>query len=342
VRFRPPARTECAARVPSSRCSGSLVRLGHFDEVDRTACSPRRCRAGMERLSSRFPPSVVLDAPKPPLGGPGVPVRRRFPGAWGCASLRPVDAGRRPLTRCRVRRFFCLHVPKIAPSSLPNHRVHSRCGLLRRFGRRLRRRPRVPTLWFHATSPVCSSMALSALFQRLTTLGFIVVSRGVRGHRDSRDAFLPFEAFPPPMAVVRWSLRRRLATRALHAGRLSPPARLSPGSAAPLAGCLEACRSDHPEGPSNRHPLRSRAAEVHQPPYRLAVRSYLDGASGMTATSRFFSIVGSVARAPFPAFRARCSRGLGLLVAHRLAQVVQGVSTSKKTLSGPPFGSRLD
>jgi len=35
----------------------------------------------------------------------------------------------------------------------------------------------------------------------------------------------------------------------------------------------EACRSCHPEGPSNPHPKRSRAPKVHQPPCRLVVRS---------------------------------------------------------------------
>jgi len=90
--------------------------------------------------------------------------------------------------------------------------------------------------------------------------------------RDSRDAFLPFEAFPPPIAVVAGTLRRCLATRAVHAGRLSPPARLSPCSAARLASSLEARESCRPEGPLNLRSKRSRASKVHQPPYRLVVR----------------------------------------------------------------------
>ncbi len=108
--------------------------------------------------------------------------------------------------------FLCLHFPKIAPSSLPNRRVHSQTGLLRFFVGRPLRLPPVPTLWFHTTSPAYSSSILSALLQRLTTLGFIVVSPAppepkswrmlLKKLRDSRDAFLPFEAFPPPIAVV--------------------------------------------------------------------------------------------------------------------------------------------
>jgi hypothetical protein len=62
-------------------------------------------------------------------------------------------------------------------------------------------------LWFHATSPVYSSPILSALFQRLTTLGFIVVSPGSEDHEIPAMHFLPFEAFHPPIAVVRRTLR---------------------------------------------------------------------------------------------------------------------------------------
>jgi len=44
-------------------------------------------------------------------------------------------------------------------------------------------------------------------------------------------------------------------------------------SVARLAPSLEACESCRPEGPSNPRLDRSRAPAVHQPPYRLAVRS---------------------------------------------------------------------
>lgn len=198
----------------------------------------------------------------------------------------------------------------------------------------------VPTWWFHATSPVFSSSILSALLQRLTTLGLIVVSpRSVTSlsalHRtaDPRDCSLPFEAFPPPIAVVtRARLRRLLTSPAFAAvahrrrlvflaGRLSPPARLSPRSAAPprfqialvALMCLEACLRRRPAcchaGPLLGYPKRSRAPGVHQPPCRLVVQPI-----SRLRTSRFFSIVGSVARPPFPANRARCSLGLGLQI----------------------------
>ena len=131
--------------------------------------------------------------------------------------------------------------------------------------------------------------------------------------------FLPFEAFPPPIAVVRWTLRRRLATRAVHAGRLSPPARLSPCSAAHLAMCLEAVSPSRPEGPLSQTSKRSHAPKVHQPPYRLAVQSQWEVAFPLRPrTSRCFSIVGSVVVPPFPANPTRCSRGLGLLIPPRL------------------------
>jgi hypothetical protein len=223
--------------------------------------------------------------------------------------------------------FPLLHFPKIAPSSLPNRRVHSRAGLLRFFVGRQLRLPPVPTLWFHTTSPAYSSSILSALLQRLTTLGFIVVSPAppkpkfrwllLKKLRDSRDAFLPFEAFPPPIAHCRWTLRRRLATRAVHAGRLSPPARLSPCSAARLTPSLEAHESCRPEGPLNPHPKRSPASKVHQPPYRPVVHSLQEVAFPLHVRPRGLSpssgpLRGRRFRLPCPvlpwAWAPRCAR----------------------------------
>jgi hypothetical protein len=79
-------------------------------------------------------------------------------------------------------------------------------------------------------------------------------------------------SFPSADGCRRWTLRRHLAMRAVHAGRLSPPARLSPCSVARLAPSLEARESRRPEGPLNPRPKRSHAPKVHQPPYRLAVQ----------------------------------------------------------------------
>jgi len=105
--------------------------------------------------------------------------------------------------RCRMERSLYSHFPKIAPPSLPNRRVHSRFGLLRRIVSQPLRLLPVPTVWFHATSPVYSSSILSALLQRLTTLGFIVVSpTALSICRIPAMPVLPFEAFPPPIAVV--------------------------------------------------------------------------------------------------------------------------------------------
>ncbi len=119
-------------------------------------------------------------------------------------------------------------------------------------------------------------------------------------------------SFPSADSCSRWTLWRHLAMRTVHAGRLSPPARLSPCSAARLAPSLEACESCHPEGPSNPHPKRSRAPKVHQPPCRLVLRvSWEVSFSLHSRTSRSFSIVGSVARSPFPALVPGAPVGLG-------------------------------
>jgi len=91
-------------------------------------------------------------------------------------------------------------------------------------GVRLRHRPRVPTSWFHTTSPACSSSILSALLQRLTTLGFIVVSPSCLG--SPRCVFCPSK-----LSLRQWpsSLGRRhrcvaaaLLSSALAGSRLLP------------------------------------------------------------------------------------------------------------------------
>ena len=179
---------------------------------------------------------------------------------------------------------------------------------------------------------------------------------GRRASADSRDAHLPFEAFPPPMAVV--AVARAFARA--PAGRLSPPARPSPCSAAPPRArvsplalmCLEAHLHRRPArcraGPLRRHPKRSRAPKVHQPPSHLAVRSCLaclSAGSTRPRASRVFSIVGSVARPPFPAGRARCSHGLGLSVCESWTVPVKarsrargGESVRQRRSFDPPFG----
>lgn len=77
------------------------------------------------------------------------------------------------------------------PLSFPNRRVHSRTGLLRFFVGWQLRLPLVPTLWFHTTTPAYSSSILSALLQRLTTLGFIVVSPAAEAARFPRCMSYP-------------------------------------------------------------------------------------------------------------------------------------------------------
>lgn len=93
-----------------------------------------------------------------------------------------------------------MHFPKIARPSLSNRRVHSRTGLLQIFVSQPLRLLHVPTLWFCTTSPVYSSSILSALLQRLATIGFIVVSLALsnRGSilQDSRDALSALRSFP--------------------------------------------------------------------------------------------------------------------------------------------------
>jgi len=119
-------------------------------------------------------------------------------------------------------------------------------------------------------------------------------------------------SFPSADSCCRWTLWRHLAMRTVHAGRLSPPARLSPCSAARLAPSLEACRFRRPEGPLNPHSNRSRGSKVHQPPYRLVVHSPCEVSSSLhVRTSRFFSIVGSVAQALFPVPVPGAPVGLG-------------------------------
>jgi hypothetical protein len=60
----------------------------------------------------------------------------------------------------------------------------------------------VPTAWFHTTSPAFSSSILSALFQRLTTLGFIIVSR-------SFYAAIPvMHVCPSKLSLRRWPSRQ--------------------------------------------------------------------------------------------------------------------------------------
>jgi len=144
----------------------------------------------------------------------------------------------------------------------------------------------VPTLWFHATSPAFSSSILSALLQRLTTLGFIVVSPDllqllrVGEHPDSRDVTLPFEAFPPPIAVVADDTLARSSCGEVHTSSptVTPLCCIPALPGRPVCTqCFEARFRRHPArcraGPWPSRSMRSRALRVHQPPYRLVVQS---------------------------------------------------------------------
>jgi len=124
-------------------------------------------------------------------------------------------------------------------------------------------------------------------------------------------------SFPSADSCGRWTLWRHLAMRAVHAGRLSPPARLSPCSAARLTPSLEAHESCRPEGPLNPHPKRSPASKVHQPPYRPVVHSLQEVAFPLHVRPRGLSpssgpLRGRRFRLPCPvlpwAWAPRCAR----------------------------------
>ena len=140
-------------------------------------------------------------------------------------------------------------------------------------------------------------------------------------------------SFPSADSCSRWTLWRHLAMRTVHAGRLSPPARLSPCSAARLAPSLEACESCHPEGPSNPHPKRSRAPKSS--PAALPPRpSGVMGSFLLTPHANLAVFLHRRVRCATAVSdsRTRCSRGLGLLL---LSQ--GGVSTSKIGSCEPAF-----
>ena len=60
----------------------------------------------------------------------------------------------------------------------------------------------VPTSWFHTTLPGFSSSILSALLQRLTTLGFTIVSRSFY------PAIPVVPVCPSKLSLRRWPLRQ--------------------------------------------------------------------------------------------------------------------------------------
>jgi hypothetical protein len=104
--------------------------------------------------------------------------------------------------------------------------------LLRPFVGQQLRLPPVPTSWFHTTSPACSSSVLPALLQRLTILGFTVRFTTSRSWRIPAVLVLPFEAFPPPIAVVAWTCAPRGARRLRGEALTSCPAVTLPCCAA--------------------------------------------------------------------------------------------------------------
>jgi len=128
---------------------------------------------------------------------PGCPDRwTRLPGSRHpvCTELLlalfncPVETGQRPLeyptANCRghqgiLSSCFSKDRPFVAPeppSPLPGEDRVACATPPSSFASQQLRLLVVPTVWFHATPPVFSSSILSALLQRLTTLGFIVVS----------------------------------------------------------------------------------------------------------------------------------------------------------------------
>jgi len=134
---------------------------------------------------------------------------------------------------------------------------------------------------------------------------------------DPRGACPALRSFPSADSRCRWTLRRHLAVRAVHAGRLSPPARLSPRLAVPLrvaapwgpvvpSSCRFRCQTLAPPPGTLTHPGSSPAA--------LPPRRSVDLGSCLptsTAASRSSSIVGSVARQPFPTAVPGAPWGLG-------------------------------
>jgi hypothetical protein len=132
----------------------------------------------------------------------------------------PVETGQRPLddptANRREIKAFSLHAfPKIAPSSLPNRRVHSRMRIPPLSRRSLRPSPvSCYASWMfqpcgftplrrlspRRSCPRCCSGSRpwgSSSFHRSSTHSFESAT-----FPDSRDVSLPFEAFPPPIAVV--------------------------------------------------------------------------------------------------------------------------------------------
>jgi len=146
---------------------------------------------------------------------------------------------------------------------------------------------------------------------------------------DSRDACSAIRSFPSADSCRRRSALGSCDLPLSPPGRLSPPARLSPCSAASLARGLEA-RSGRRPAAFTARPLpdrlrRSRASEVHQPPYRLAVQ--LNGklpsrpaANLAVFLHRRVRCARSVSR-----LRARCSRWLGLLSTRLSARFKESV-----------------
>lgn len=174
-------------------------------------------------------------------------------------------------------------------------------------------------------------MTLSALLQRLTILGFTLVSSTpAPAHAFTcdatvwtpRDACPPSEAFPPPMAVTSDVGIRVVANALLRTGtgRISPPARLSPPLLLPLSATLSGSEPRSALKPqrcrSFRNPSSASAVFTHAgsspaalPPRRpVTLGSYLPACP---RASRLFSIFGSVARPPFPAAAPVAPLGLG-------------------------------
>lgn len=157
---------------------------------------------------------------------------------------------------------------------------------------------------------------------------------------DPRGACPALRSFPSADSRCRWTLRRHLAVRAVHAGRLSPPARLSPRLAVPLrvaapwgpvvpSSCSFRCQTLAPPPGTLTHPGSSPAA--------LPPRCSVDlGSCLPTSTASLAVFLHRRVRCATAVSdcRARCSLGLGLLVRaccdhEGRALALGGVSTSK-------------
>jgi len=134
---------------------------------------------GFGYFRNRLLPCMVFDAPPHCCGGRSL-LQSGCAPAWSPVGACALAHTRSGTSCCLVFQRSPLRRSRIAEST-PGRRIAASP-----FAGRLLRLPVVPTPWFHTTSPAFSSTILSALLQRLTTLGFTIVSLDAHGASGSR------------------------------------------------------------------------------------------------------------------------------------------------------------